>query len=148
MTDRMLYMCVLAGILIGVALLGKAVHDYRQFRMLYVDGRTAAATVVKVQPPPGRPGAAGRWALKYRFTTLNDQTIEAAVGVTGEMASRFRAGENINVVYAPDNPELSALNPEQAWDVVLWDERLLIPFLAAWIVLTSNAVERLRGRHA
>ena len=33
----------------------------------------------------------------------------------------FHIGQVIDVVYAPANPSMTALNPEQAWAVVLYD---------------------------
>jgi hypothetical protein len=43
---------------------------------------------------------------------------------------------------------MTALNPEQAWAVVLYDERVLVPYMALLMVLAWNAMERYRRRRA
>ena len=41
---------------------------------------------------------------------------------------------------------MTALNPEQAWAVVLYDERVLVPYMALLMVLAWNVLERYRRR--
>lgn len=148
MTDRLLYLGLFAGVLIAAALLGKAVYDYRVFRTLNDEGRIVTATVRELRPAHNRMGRAGRWTLFYRFETPDKGPVDGAVGVRPSLAAQFRVGQRIDIVYAPDDPTLSALNPEQAWAVVLYDERLLVPYLAALMVLAWNALERYRRSRA
>ena len=39
-------------------------------------------------------------------------TVDASISVPRDTAARFHAGQHIDVVYAPDDPSLTALNPE------------------------------------
>jgi Protein of unknown function (DUF3592) len=146
MSDRLLYWSLLAGVLIAAALIGKTGYDYRRYRILNDEGRTATATVSRLQPAHNRLGREGRWLLHYSFETPANERVDAAVGVRKGLATQLRVGQQIDVVYDPDNPTTTALNPEQAWAVVLYDERLLVPYLALLMVLAWNALERYRGR--
>lgn len=148
MSDRFLYLAVLVGVLIAAALIGKTAFDYRRFRTLNDDGRIAAATVRELKPAHNRLGREGRWTLSYSFRTPANETVDAAVGVWRRQAEQFHVGQRIDVVYAPDAPSMTALNPEQAWAIVLSDERLLVPYLAALLVLAWNALERYRSKRA
>jgi hypothetical protein len=62
------------------------------------------------------------------------------------LAAQFRAGQRIDVVYAPADPSLTALNPEQAWGVVVYDEWVLVPYMALLMVLGWNVLERRQSR--
>ena len=62
------------------------------------------------------------------------------------VAAQFHVGQQIDVVYVPDDPEVSALNPEQAWAVFVYDEWVLVPYLAGLMVFAWNARERRRGQ--
>ncbi|MEI9902339.1 MAG: hypothetical protein WDN31_22210 [Hyphomicrobium sp.] len=84
--------------------------------------------------------------LSYDFQTHAGKSVSGAVGVPPERAAEFHVGQRIDVVYAPSDPALSALDPEQAWAIVLYDERVLVPYMALLMVLTWNALERLRGK--
>ena len=146
MSDRLLYLSLIAGVLVAAALIGKAVQDYRNFRTLNDDGRTASAIVRELEPAHSRRGRAGRWTLRYRFETPDNETVDAAVGVPRQLAEQLRVGQSIKVVYAPGDPSLTALDPGQAWAVVVYNEWLLVPYLALLVVLAWNALERYRGR--
>ncbi len=148
MSDRLLHVGLIVGVLVAAALIGKAVYDYRQFRTLAEEGRIATATVRELRPAHNRLGREGRWLLFYRFQTPANETVDAAVGVRKHLAEQLRVGQHIDVVYAPDDPSLTALDPEQAWAVVLYDERLLVPYMALLIVLAWNVIERHRGRRS
>jgi hypothetical protein len=148
MSDRLLYLSLIAGMLVAAALVGKAVHDYRNFRTLNDDGRTASAIVRELEPAHGRRGRAGRWTLHYSFETSENETVDAAVGVTPHLAGQLHVGQSIDIVYAPGDPSLTALDPEQAWAVVVYNERLLVPYMAVLMVLAWNALERYRRRHS
>jgi hypothetical protein len=146
MNDRLLYLGFIAGVLVAAVLTGKAVYDYERFRTLNDEGRIASATVSDLQPAHNRLGRAGRWVLYYSFQTPTNQTVNATVGVSPDLAAQFRVGQRIDVVYAPGDPSMTALNPDQAWAIVLLDERLLVPYMAMLIVLAWNVLERYRGR--
>ena len=88
----------------------------------------------------------GRWILDYSFTPPSHATVEASLSVTRATAAQLRVGQHIDVVYAPDNPSLTALNPEQAWAVVVYDEWVLVPYLATLMVIAWNLLERRRTR--
>jgi hypothetical protein len=145
MSDRLVYVGLVFGVLIAAALIGKSVYDYRVYRMLNDDGRVASATVDGLTPAHNRLGRAGRWTLSYSFKTPDDETVNATVGVQPRLAAQYRVGQHIDVVYASGDPSTTALNPEQAWAVVLYGERLLVPYLALVMVLAWNAWERYRG---
>ncbi len=146
MSDRLLYLGLLAGVLVGAILIGKAVYDYERYLTFKNDGRIASATVRDLQPAHNRLGREGRWRLSYSFQTPTNQTVNASVGVRKSLATQFRVGQRINVVYAPGDPSMTALDPDEAWAVVLYDERLLVPYMALLMVLAWNALERYRGR--
>jgi hypothetical protein len=146
MSDRLLYAALLAGVVIAAALIGKAAYDYRRYRILNDEGRIASATVRRLQPAHNRLGREGRWLLHYSFQTPANERIDAAVGLWRRQAEQLRVGQRIDVVYAPNDPSMTALNPGQAWAIVVADEWLLIPYLAALMVLAWNALERRRGR--
>jgi len=112
MSDRLLHVALIVGVLVGAALIGKAVYDYERFRTLNDEGRIASATVRDLKPAHNRRGREGRWL----------------------------------VVYAPGDPSMTALTPEQAWAVVLYDERLLVPYMAMLMVLAWNVLERYRRK--
>jgi len=144
MNDRLLYLGLMASVLAAAALIGKTVYDYERFRTLNDEGKIASATVRELRPAHNRLGREGRWGLYYSFQTSANQHINASVGVQKSLAAQFHVGQRINVVYAPDDPSLTALNPEQAWAVVLYDERVLVPYLAVLMVLAWNVLERYR----
>jgi len=146
MSDRLVYLGLVFGVLVAAALVGKAVYDYRIFRMLNDEGRIVSATVRDLKPAHNRLGRAGRWTLYYSFQTPDNQVVNATVGVQPRLAAQYHVGQRIDVVYAPGDPSTTALNPEQAWSVVLYDERLLVPYMALLMVLAWNAWERYRGR--
>jgi len=148
MSDRLLYWGLIAGVLIAAALIGKAAYDYQRYRTLNDEGRIASATVRALKPAHNRLGREGRWLLSYSFKTPANQHIDAAVGVRKSLAEQLRVGQRIDVVYAPGDPSMTALNPDQAWAVVLYDERLLVPYMAVLMVLAWNALEHYRGRRA
>lgn len=147
MSSRVLYWSLIIGALIGAALVAKAVYDYQVFRTLNDDGHTASATVRELKPPYGRVGRNGRWVLSYTFSTPDRQEVEGAVGIRREQAADLRVGEQIDVVYDPADPAVSALNPEQAWAVVVYNERVLIPYFALFMLLAWNALDRWRREH-
>jgi hypothetical protein len=66
--------------------------------------------------------------------------------VSKHLAAQFRVGQRIDVVYPPGDPSMTALTPEQAWAVVLYDERLLVPYMAVLMVLAWNVLERYRRK--
>ena len=136
------------GVLVGAALVGKAVYDYERFRTLNDEGRMASATVRKLQPAHNRLGREGRWVVYYSFRTPTGEAVDAAVGVSKLQVAQFRVGQSIDVVYAPDDPAMTALNPGQAWAIVLADERLLVPYMALLMVFAWNVLQRYRGGHA
>jgi hypothetical protein len=144
MSDRLLYLGLIAGVLVAAALVGKAVYDYERFRTLKDEGKIASATVHELRPAHNRLGREGRWGLYYTFQTPTNQVVNASVGVSKTLAAQFHVGQRINVVYAPGDPSMTALNPEQAWAVVLYDERVLVPYLAVLMVLAWNVLERYR----
>jgi hypothetical protein len=146
MSDRLLHVALIVGVLVGAALIGKAVYDYERFRTLNDEGRIASATVRDLKPAHNRRGREGRWLLHYSFKTPANQTVDAAVGVSKHLAAQFRVGQRIDVVYAPGDPSMTALTPEQAWAVVLYDERLLVPYMAVLMVLAWNVLERYRRK--
>ncbi len=146
MSDRFLYWSLLAGVLIGAALVGKIAYDYRRYRILNDEGRVAQATVLQLRPAHNRRGREGRWTLYYAFRTSKDENVNGAVRLWKSEAEQLHAGQKIDVVYDPGNPTMSALNPEQAWAIVLADERVLIPYFAILMVLAWNALERFRNR--
>lgn len=147
MSDRLLTWCLVAGVIIAAGLIGKAAYDYQVFRRLNDDGRIATATVTRVKPPHNRRGPEGRWVLFYRFETPARQTVEGAVGIGRPKAEQLHVGQRIDVVYDPAAPSTSALEPAQAWSVVVYNERLLVPYLALLMVLAWNVWERWRARH-
>ena len=146
-SDRLLTIGLIVGVVIGAALIGKVVYDYRVYRALSDEGRVASATVSALKPAHNRLSREGRWVLYYTFKTADNQTIDGAVGVRKALATRLHVGQSVDVVYDPANPATSALNPEQAWVVVLSDERVLVPYFALLMVLVWNIWERRRGRH-
>lgn len=148
MSDRLLSIGLIVSVLIGAALVGKTVYDYRVFRALNDEGRIASATVRALEPPRGRVGREGRWVLYYSFKTPDQQTIDAAVGVRLAQAERLHVGERIDVVYDPGSPSTSALNTEQAWAVVVYNERVLVPYFALLMVLAWNVLERYRAQRS
>ncbi len=101
-----------------------------------------------LQPAHNRLGREGRWALSYSFRTPAGQAVDAAIGITKYQAAQLRVGQRIDVVYAPDDPSMTALNPEQAWAIVLADERLLVPYMAILMVFAWNVLQRYRGGRA
>jgi hypothetical protein len=117
------------------------------FRRLNDDGRIATATVVRAKPPHIRRGPEGRWVLFYRFKSPASQTVDGAVGLRRSLAAQFHVGQRVDVVFDPAHLSTTALDPEQAWAVVVYNERLLVPFLAILMVLAWNALERDRTRH-
>jgi hypothetical protein len=147
MTDRLMHLGLIAGVLIAAALIGKAVYDYDVFRALNDEGRIATATVRELRPAHNRMAGQGRWLLFYSFKTPS-QMVDAAVGVPPSLAAQFHVGQQIDVVYVPDDPEVTALNPEQAWAVFVYDEWVLVPYLAGLMMLAWNALVRRRGRRA
>jgi len=146
MNDRLLYLGLIAAVLVAAALVGKAVYDYERFRTLNDEGHIASATVRDLKPAHNRRRREGRWVLSYSFETPAKQLVNASVGVSKYLAAQLRVGQRINVVYAPGDPSMTALTPEQAWAVVLYDERLLVPYMAILMVLAWNALERYRRR--
>jgi hypothetical protein len=144
MNDRLLYIGLIAGVLVAAALIGKTVYDYERFRTLNDEGKIALATVRELRPAHNRLGRAGRWGLYYSFRTPTNQVVNASVGVQPRLAAQFHVGQRINVVYAPGDPSMTALNPEQASAVVLYDERVLVPYMALLMVLAWNLLERYR----
>lgn len=148
MSDRLLVNCLIAGTLVAAALIGKATYDYQRYRTLQDDGRIASATVRDLKPAHNRRGPEGRWLLRYSFETPDNKTVDAAVRVSKQQAEQLRTGQKIDVVYAPHDPAMTALDPGQAWAVVIYDERLLIPYLAVLMVLAWNVAERYRRRHS
>lgn len=145
MSDRLLYLLLIAGVLVAAGLVGKAAYDYRVFRRLNDEGRIAAATVVDLKPAHNRRAPEGRWVVFYRFKTPANQMIDGAVGVRKSRAAGLRVGQSIDVVYDPADPSTTAFEPEQAWAVVVYNERLLVPYLALLMVLAWNALERYRA---
>jgi uncharacterized protein DUF3592 len=147
MHDRLLNLSLVATVLVVAGFFGKTAYDYRRFRILNDDGRIASATVRDVHlAVHNRLGVNARWALDYSFTTPAGEVIKADVGLTREAAAKFRVGQRIDVVYAPSEPSMTALNPEQAWAVVLYDEWVLVPYAALMMMLAWNTLERRRGR--
>ncbi len=146
MNDRLLNLGLIIGVLVAAALIGKAAYDYERFRTLNDEGKIASATVSRLQPAHNRLGREGRWVLYYSFQTPANETVHAAVGVRKDLAKQLRVGQRIDVVYAPGDPSMTALNPDQAWAVVLYDERLLVPYMALLMLLAWNVLERYRGR--
>ncbi len=144
MNERLPYLGLIAGVLVAAALIGKAVYDYERYRTLNDEGKIASATVRDLQPAHNRLGREGRWVLDYSFQTPANETVNATVGVPKHLAAQLRVGQSINVVYAPGDPSMTALNPDQAWAVVLFDERLLVPYMALLMVLAWNVLERYR----
>lgn len=149
MRDRLLYVILAVNALVVAGLAVKTVYDYRVYRALISDGRTATATVRDVRVAVhNRAGNAARWALDYTFTTPGNETINGNVGLSREKAAAYRVGQHIDVVYDPADPSLSALSPEQAWAVVVYDEWVLVPYLALLMVLVWNVLDRRRSRQA
>jgi hypothetical protein len=146
MSDRLLQLGLIAGVLVAAALIGKAIYDYERFRTLNDEGKIATATVRELRPAHNRMGREGRWGLYYTFETPANQVVNANVGVSKNLAARFHVGQRIDVVYVPGDPSMTALNSGQAWAVVLYDERVLVPYLALLMVLAWNVLERYRGR--
>jgi hypothetical protein len=147
MRDRLLYLILMANVLVVAGLGAKAVYDYRAFRTLNDEGRMASAIVRDVRPAVrNRLAGRGRWILDYSFTTPANATVDASISVPRATAARFRAGQHIDVVYAPADPSLTALNPEQAWAVVVYDEWVLVPYLATLMTLGWILLERRRSR--
>lgn len=144
MSDRLLFISLIVGLVVGAALFGKAVYDYDRYLALRDDGKTAAATVLRLQPAHNRRGPEGRWVLYYTFKTSENQTVNGSVGLWKRQAAELHPGQKIDVVYDPDDPSTSALNANQAWAVVLYDEHVLVPYLAVLMVLAWNALERYR----
>jgi hypothetical protein len=149
MRDRLLYLILAANVLVVAGVAGKTAYDYWRFRTLNDEGRTATATVDHVElAVHNRLGTAGRWLVYYSFKPPTGVTVHADVGVTKEMAARFRVGQRIDVVYAPGDPSTTAFNPEQAWAVFVYDEWVLVPYLATMMVLIWNVLERRKTRRA
>lgn len=148
MSDRLLVICLIVGTLVAAALIGKATYDYERYRTLKDDGRTASATVRDLQPAHNQRGPEGRWLLRYSFQTPDNKTVDASVRISKQQAEQLRTGQQIDVVYAPHDPATTALDVGQAWAVVIYDERLLIPYLAVLMVLAWNVLERYRRRHS
>jgi hypothetical protein len=147
MRDRLLYLILIANVLVVAGLGAKTVSDYRNFRALNDDGRIAEATVRDLRPAVrNRFAGRGRWILGYSFTPPAHATVDASLSVTRAVATRLQVGQHIDVVYAPDNPALTALNPEQAWAVVVYDEWVLVPYLATLLTLGWILLERRRRR--
>jgi hypothetical protein len=147
MRNRLLYLLLIANVLVVAGLGAKTVYDYRVFRTLNDEGRTASAMVRDVRPAVrNRLASRGRWVLDYSFTTQANATIDASISVNRHTAAQLRAGQHIDVVYAPDDPSLTALNPEQAWAVFVYDEWVLVPYLATLMVLGWILLERRKSR--
>src|SRR5262249_50648664 len=83
-------------------------------------------TVRELRPAHNRMAGQGRWLLFYSFATPS-QTVDAAVGVPPSVAAQFHVGQQIDVVYVPNDPEVTALDPDQAWAVFVYDEWVLVP---------------------
>jgi hypothetical protein len=58
----------------------------------------------------------------------------------------MHVGQQIDVVYAPGNPSLTALDPQQAWAVFVYDEWVLVPYLASLMTLVWILLERRKRR--
>ncbi len=145
MRDRLLYVLLVVNVLVVAGLAAKTIYDYQAYRSLISEGRTASATVRGVHVAVhSRAGEAGRWALDYSFTTLANETINGNVGLSRERAAAYRVGQRVDVVYDPADPSLSALNPEQAWAVFVYDEWVLVPYLATLMALAWMLIERRR----
>jgi hypothetical protein len=147
MRDRLLYLFLIANVLVVGGLGAKTVSDYRNFRVLNDDGRIAEATVRDLRPAVrNRFAGRGRWILDYSFTPPAHATVDASLSVTRLKASQMHVGQRIDVVYAPDDPSLTALDPEQAWAVVVYDEWVLVPYLATLMTLGWILLERRKCR--
>ena len=147
MHNRLLDLGLAASVLVVAALASKTAYDYRIFRTLNDEGRIASATVRDARVAVhNRRGKNARWVLDYSFTTPAGEVINANVGLTRWAAAQYHTGQHIDVVYAPDDPSLTALNPQQAWAVVYYDEWVLVPYAALMMVLAWNALERHRSR--
>jgi hypothetical protein len=145
MRDRLLYTLLCLNVLVVAGLAAKTIYDYRAYRSLISEGRTASATVRGVHVAVrNRAGDAGRWALDYSFTTPANETINGNVGLSRERAAAYRVGQRIDVVYDPADPSLSALSPEQAWALFVYDEWILVPYLATLMALAWMLIERRR----
>lgn len=146
MSDRLLYLVAAACALVVAALVLKTAADYQHYRTLIEEGRTATATVRDVRlAVHNRLGPRARWQVDYRFAA-EGREIDADAGVTRAVAAQYHPGQRIDVVYAPGDPSLAVLNVEQAWAVVVYDEWVLVPYLALLIVLVWNVWERWRTR--
>jgi hypothetical protein len=147
MRNRLLYLILIANVLVVAGLGAKAVYDYRVFRSLSEEGRIASAMVRDVRlAVHNRLGNRGRWVLDYSFTTPANATVDASLSVSRAMAAQFHVGQHIDVVYDPDHPSTTALNPEQAWAVFVYDEWVLLPYLATLMMLGWILLERRRSR--
>jgi hypothetical protein len=145
MRDRLLYTLLCLNVQVVAGHAAKTIYDYRAYRSLRSEGRTASATVRGVHVAVrNRAGDAGRWALDYSFTTPANETINGNVGLSRERAAAYRVGQRIDVVYDPADPSLSALSPEQAWAVFVYDEWILVPYLATLMALAWMLIERRR----
>ncbi|MFA5899958.1 MAG: DUF3592 domain-containing protein [Hyphomicrobium sp.] len=149
MSDRLLYLGLIVGLLVAAGLIGKTTYDYERFRSLNEEGRIATATIDDIGLwVHNRRGPNGRWLIRYNFRTPAHEVVNGSVGVSREVAAQYHVGQNIDVVYVPDEPSLSAFNSEQAWAVVLYDERVLVPYMALLLVFAWNALERYRSGSA
>jgi hypothetical protein len=149
MRDRLLYLSLAAAVLVAAMLIGKVVYDYRVFRALHDEGRITTATIDGVElAVHNRLGPTGPKVIRYSFETAAKEPVTGIVGVPREKAGQFRVGQRIDVVYVPADPSITALDSGQAWDVVLYDERVLVPYMAFLMVLGWNALERFRRRRA
>ena len=147
MRDRLLFLILIANVLVVAGLGAKSFYDYRNFRVLNDDGRIASATVRDVRPAVrNRLAGKGRWVLDYSFATVENATVDASLSVSRATGAKLRVGQHIDVVYAPDDPSLTALNLEQAWAVVVYDEWVLVPYLATLMVLGWILLERRSSR--
>jgi hypothetical protein len=147
MRDRLLYLILIANVLVVAGLGAQTLNDYRKFSALNDDGRIAEATVRDLRPAVrNRFAGRGRWILDYSFTPPAHAQVDASLSVTRATAARLHVGQHIDVVYAPDDPSLTALDPEQAWAVVVYDEWVLVPYLATLMTLGWVLLERRKRR--
>lgn len=134
-------------LIVGTIFTAVGVNRIRQQRRFVATAKTATGTVIEINEEFQRVNRERR-LLKYpvvRFSTLDGQEIEFQSS-TGTNPSRYRVGDQVTVLYQPDDPQQAEIQSFLS----LWCLTIIMLFLgvvslvagivAAIIVLVVRSV--------
>ncbi|WP_295558858.1 DUF3592 domain-containing protein [uncultured Hyphomicrobium sp.] len=119
MNDLKLSLFVLTAPFVILAALAQLGADFVRFRHITAYGLPATAVVERIEPSSWLERPEGGVLLTYTLDLPGPAFIHGAAHLSDAAAARYEPGEDIEIVYAANNPKHHALSVAQAWSVLV-----------------------------